>query len=95
MASTGTTVRQKAEPKPWYEANMGPLPAGISAVNHNLGLTNPDEIVVQFWDSGGIEPLVAEIRRLETRLAAIERHAESTAKATNGEGRAPILVETA
>ena len=42
-----------------------------------------------------IEPLVAEIRRLETRLAAIERHAESTAKATNGEGRAPILVETA
>ncbi len=69
MATTGASTRPKpgggggepTEPKPWYEANMGPLPAGISTVNHNLGLTNPDEIVVQFWDSGGIEPLIANV----------------------------------
>lgn len=41
-----------------------------------------------------LEPLVTEIRRLDARLATIERHAEATARATNGEGRAPILVET-
>ena len=69
MATTGASTRPRpgggggepTEPKTWYEANMGPWPAGISTVNHNLGLTNPDEIVVQFWDSGGIEPLIANV----------------------------------
>ena len=69
MATTGASTRPRpgggggepTEPKTWYEANMGPLPAGISTVNDNLGLTNPDEIVVQFWDSGGIEPLIANV----------------------------------
>ena len=47
--------------KPWYTANLGPLAAGATTVTHSLGLTNPDEIVVQFWDSGGIEPLIANV----------------------------------
>ena len=65
MASTGTNVRTKATggivPRPWYTEDLGLLPAGTTTVNHNLGLTNPDEILVQFWDTSGVEPLIANV----------------------------------
>lgn len=53
---------EPTEPKPWYEANLGPLTAGVTVVNHNLGLSNPNEIVVQSWDAGGIEPLITNVQ---------------------------------
>lgn len=52
--------------KPWYTANLGPLTAGATTVTHSLGLTNPDEVVVQLWDNGGVEPLVTNV---ESRTA--------------------------
>ena len=48
-------------PRPWFVANLGVLPAGATTVSHNLGLTNPDEIIVQFWDTSGVEPLIANV----------------------------------
>ncbi len=50
------------EPLPWYQTNLGPLAAGTHVVNHNLGLSNPDEIVVQTWDTGGVEPLIVNVQ---------------------------------
>lgn len=50
------------ESLPWYQTNLGPLAAGTHLVNHNLGLSNPDEIVVQTWDTGGVEPLIVNVQ---------------------------------
>ena len=56
---------------------MGPLPAGISTVNHNLGLTNPDEIVVQFWDSVSFER-VFEVLDIEPLIANVTNRTANT-----------------
>lgn len=48
-------------PRPWYTEDLGVLPAGTTTVNHNLGLTDPEEILVQFWDTSGVEPLIANV----------------------------------
>jgi hypothetical protein len=59
--ATPVSCNGGAEPRPWFVADLGVLPAGTTTVNHNLGLSNPEEIIVQFWDTSGVEPLIANV----------------------------------
>jgi hypothetical protein len=59
VACTGGSV--PPENKPWFYSDLGVLPAGVTTINHGLGLADPNEMLVQLWDQSGVEPLQVNV----------------------------------